>query len=101
MPDEPGHIADPFKLPEFPTQFTEKDALRKKELDTQLKSLSEVYSQRFSEEQWRNLPALERGARNIIAGTPFLDMAARLLTPEEFGFDLGGHDSAQARLMEM
>jgi len=70
-------------FPKFPTQFTEKEAKRLKELEEQKALMGQIYGTKFTGEAWAKTPAVERKVREFLPS--WLSPIVRTLTPWEKG----------------
>ena len=75
-------------LPEFPTQWGEKEEGRLQTLAEQKTQMEELYKTKFSPEAWKATPFPERAIRGLLPGTVFEPIIGAL-TPWQWGFDYG------------
>ena len=79
---------DLFKLPAFPTSFTEEDAKRLEQLEKQREIMEEAYKVKFSREAWGRAPGWEKAARQITPSwfTPAIRALPGVAETWEFGY---------------
>ena len=78
-----------YKLPEFPTTYTEEEAARLKELEEKKGKMAKAYG--LSPEQWKKKHPLERAFRRAtdIFAPSFAANILKIVTPSSWGFKHG------------
>ncbi|MGW8177289.1 MAG: hypothetical protein ACWGQW_00610, partial [bacterium] len=75
------------EFPKFPTQFTEQEAARLKEIEEEKKKIEQVYQAKFTDEAWSKVNPVEKFARWALP--EFTQGLVGAIAPDDWGWDYG------------